>query len=200
MRKAIALVIAVSFVLALCQKSKAEMIWSDGFESDDFSAWTSVTGNWDTSGGNVHSGSKRAQIFGPYSSDGDILLLAQSTEGYKNIKVEHWARVYESLESNDFLYIEWSPDGGANWNMQFVYAGGPTTDWQGFGFLCMPMESADDNPLFQLRIRSLLNNGSDVIYFDDIVLSGDPIPEPSSIITLAPFLFGLLLCRSKKIS
>ncbi len=187
MKKMVTTIVAVLFVSALCSKAKAEMIWSDGFESGDFSAWTSVTGNWDTSGGSVHSGSKRAQIFGPYTSNGDVLLLAQSTSGYKNVSLEHWARVYDSLESNDFLYIEWSPN-GSDWNTVIAYGSGPTTDWQKMTVFLFTAPGADDNPLFQLRIRSLLNNTSDCIYFDDIVLSGDPIPEPATLVFLSCLL------------
>ncbi len=197
MKKLGAVIVMAVFISAPCSKAKAEMIWSDGFESGDFSAWTSVGGNWDTSGGNVHSGSKRAQIFGPYALDGDVLLLTQSLSGYENITLEYWARVYDGLESNDTLFIEWSPD-GSSWNTVSAYINAPaSTDWHNVSLL-LPA-TADDNALFQFRIRSRLNNASDCIYFDDIILSGDLIPEPSSIITLAPFLFGLILCRSKKI-
>jgi len=175
-------IVVVLFVLASCSKAKAEMIWSDGFESGDFSAWTSSGGNWTTSGGNTYSGSKRAQVVGPYALDGDVLLLSLSLARHQDVVINCEYRIYAGLENNDYVFVEWP--NGTDWLELTTYNNVVTSvDWQEASFL-LP-SGANDNPLFQLRIRSLLNNTTDCIYFDDFAISGDPIPEPATLVFLS---------------
>lgn len=178
MKNAILLVMAV--ILTLAANVQADIIWSDGFESGDFSAWTSASFDWDTSGGNTHSGSKRGQIAGPFTSGEEILLLQYSTATYEDVALEYWHRIYAGLEENDYVFVEWTAD-GIDWQEIVTYNDvAHDADWQQASYL-LPAD-ADDNPLFGLRIRSGLNHTSDCIYFDDLALSAAPIPEPASTI------------------
>ena len=191
MKKISMAIATLLFILSLCPKVKASIIWSDGFESGDFSAWTSINGKWDTSGGDTYSGSKRAQVEGLYSLDGDVLLLSRSLAGYRGVKLEYWYRVYIGLENNDYVFIEWTPN-GADWLELTIYNDiASSVDWQEAKFL-LP-SSATDNPLFQFRLRSALNNASDRMYFDDFTLLGEPIPEPASaLIFFSCFFYPLV--------
>jgi len=182
---------AVLFISALCSMAEAAMIWSDGFESGDFSAWTSASGNWTMSGGNVHSGLKRAQVFGPCAADGDVLLLSRSLAGDKNVTLDYWYRVYKDLENDDFIFVEWTPN-GLDWLALTTYSNiVANTDWQEATFL-LP-SGADDNPLFEFRLRAKLNSGvaSDCVYFDDFML----IPEPASVFLFFSCFFSAIVRR-----
>mgnify|MGYP005844493179 CR=1 FL=1 len=170
--------IALVLLFWVLPQANAETIWSDGFESGDFSLWTSAGPNWATSGGNTHSGAKRAQIVGSAQEDSS-LVLANSLAGYKDIQLNYWYRIYDGLEVADFLYVEWTPN-GADWQQLVFYNNlASSVDWHNASF-DLP-DLADNNPLFQLRLRANLSAGSDVVYFDDFQLSGALVPEPSCV-------------------
>ncbi|MCX6720163.1 MAG: hypothetical protein NTV36_03605 [Candidatus Staskawiczbacteria bacterium] len=195
MRKMNVAMLVASFVLMVCCQAKAETIWSDSFESGSFNAWTSVNGNWITSGGNNHSGTKRAQIAGANTTGGDILVLEKPSTGYTNVALNYWCRIHDSLEANDYLFVEYTANGG-DWHQLEVYNNvvGLTT-WNEHNLL-LPAD-AGNNQLFQFRLRANFNSASDVVYFDDFTLSGQPVPEPSSLLILFPCFAFLLVRRFK---
>ena len=79
--------------LALAEEP--ETLFSDGFEGS-FDAWNGADGNWDTSGGNVHSGEQRAEVEG--NTDGSDNLTADvSTNDYFNIELSYWYRISDGL-------------------------------------------------------------------------------------------------------
>ena len=53
--------------LATVPPARATLIWSDGFETNDLSAWTSADGQWKTTESTVaaHSGDIGVEIIGP---------------------------------------------------------------------------------------------------------------------------------------
>lgn len=176
-------------VLAFAIPAGGETIWSDGFEAGNFSAWNSASGNWTVSGGNVHSGAKRAEIKGANSPTGDILFLAKSTAGYKNLALNYWFRIYDALESSDFLHLEWSENSGVDWKNLAQYNNvASSANWQ-LAELSLPI-AANNNSQFQFRLRANLGSASDAIYFDDFSLTGEAVPEPDAGAFLA---LGLIL-------
>lgn len=201
MRKMNVATMAMLFVLASCPKGSAEMIWSDGFESGNFAAaWTGVSGNWEilSSSAYAHSGSYRASVKGPNAPDGDILLLSEPSTGYQNLLVEYWYKTTSySLESSDHIFAEWTSN-GANWQILADYTSTTTDNWRLASFSLPP--NASDNALFGFRLRAALNSDSDRMYFDDFALSGQLVPEPSTLLMLLlliPFFVLLRICKFK---
>jgi len=193
-RKIIALAVAVFFVLALCQKSKAEMIWSDGFESGNFSAWASVSGDWSimSSTTYAHSGSKRASVKGPSTSGGDILLLAESSTGYKNITFEYWYRFPSyALLVSDHVSVDYSLNSGSSWQTLTNYIKTATGEWTQASFSLPAF--ADNNSQLEFRVLAQLSGDGNRMWFDDFALAAEPIPEPTSVlIFLSCFLYPIV--------
>jgi hypothetical protein len=175
--------------LFFASNAQAEIIWSDGFESGNFNAWTSNSGSWATSGGSNHSGTKRAQINGE-----GVLLLSESTSGYSDITLDYWYRIYAGLEDSDYVYVDWTAN-GSDWQNLKTYTNIASSEsWQQEIF-SLPAE-AENNPLFGFRLRSsALSSSSDCIYFDDFSLSGTPVPEPPPLIIILGILPLLFLKR-----
>jgi hypothetical protein len=189
MRRVVIAIVAVLFMFFV-QNTWAGIIWSDGLETGNFGAWTLVDGNWATSGGNNHSGSKRAQVDGANSVE-SVLTKSKSTVGYSDISLDYWYRISDSLENSDFLYLEWTSN-GADWQNLKTYTNvASSANWQEEN-LSLPAE-AGNNPLFGLRFREKFNGASDCVYLDDVALSGNPVPEPSSLFLIFSGLFSLLV-------
>jgi len=175
-------------------------IWSDGFESGNTDNWwTSNNTNWQVVSANsayVHSGSYRVQVIGASEPNGDIMLLAESTLGWKNLELHYWSKATSDvLESIDHIYVEWSSDYGASWYQLADHKDTSIGNWREL-FFALPDE-ASDNSLFQLRFRAVLSSVSDSMWFDDVSLSATPVPEPSTMILLFSGLSALLLFRKK---
>jgi len=193
-------IVFIFSLLALCQNAGADVIWTDGFESGDFSAWTSTSGNWQVKSANsayVHSGSCRVQGFGESGSTGDILLLACQTVDFDNLSLNYWYKpTSDALESSDHIFVEWSPDGGTNWRQLADYTNTSTGIWQEASFI-LPFE-ANDNALFQLRLRAVLSNSADAMWFDDFAFAGELIPEPASSSILLLMVASATLYQFRK--
>ena len=169
----------------------SNFVFSDGFE-DDFSNWTGNDPKWDTSGGNVHGGSKRGEVKGNTEPGDDVLLKNMSTSGLRNVSLDFWYRIKESLEDDDHLYVEWTGDGN-NWNTikDFTLVSSSTV-WESATF-AFPVEAGDKQD-FAIRFRAHLGAvTSDIFYLDDIVVSAEsttnesiPTPDPTTSPQSAP--------------
>lgn len=155
-------------------------IFENGFESDDFSAWTSAdVANWSVNSTNAHSGSKKANVVGDTVGD-KILLKDQSTEGYENIDLEYWYKAAtESLEADDKLFVEYSTN-GTDWIELFVIEEGLDNDEWNQESHSLSVD-ADNNPAFSFRFRANISSASDIIRLDDVKLSGEALPLPGTI-------------------
>ncbi len=193
MRRFVAVVVAFCF-LALNQCVNAEVIWTSGFESGDFSDWTSASGNWklvnNLSG--AHSGTYRASTEGANSPNGDVLLLQKSTVGYEDLQWSYWWKVNDGLEVEDHVFVEWSANGGTDWQVLVDYTKLPTSDWQ-YAIFDLP-QLADNNLLCQFRFRAVLGSGADEMSFDDVSLT--TVPEPHFLFLFLPMLI-CIFCRRK---
>jgi hypothetical protein len=181
------------FVGLLCLlPAKGAVLWSDGFESGNFSAWTSATGAWSvvTSTLSAHSGLKGADIKGLTDPAGDVVLIRVSSSGYQNLEWQFWYKVRDALEVGDSLFAEWTAN-GTIWSPLAEYTNLPIGDWQSASF-ALPA-SANDNPNLALRLRAVLGSATDRMNIDDVSLSGTAVavPEPSIVIagmSLVPYL------------
>lgn len=168
--------------IALADHLVPPAIFEDGFELGDFSSWTSAGGNWDTinNPGNAHTGSYRADVKGGGGEGDGILLKEVSTEGQKDIELSFYFYLPSSsaLEDGDYVKTEWTSD-GATWDEIYTITNEFSPDtWHnrsnGFG------EEANNNPNFAFRVVSNLNAAtSDVVRFDDFLLTGVEIVEKS---------------------
>jgi hypothetical protein len=167
--------ISTSFVLA-----DATILFSDGFESNNFSNWTPVVGNkWSVKGGDTHSGQKRAEVKGGGQESDKILVKNKSTAGYQNIVLSFWYKIKESLENTDHLYVEWSND-GTTWNQLEDFTNIRKSDsWQK-KLHNLTDTSANNQSSFRFRFRAVFDASSnDAFYLDDVLLTGELIPTPT---------------------
>ena len=158
------------------------VVWSEGFENG---LPPGANGSWSVIGSpaSAHSGSYGADIDGPTGTNGDILFLPTPSTGYQNLGFEFWSKIRTGdLEANDQVVVEWTPD-GVNWATLITDTDQAADDWQ-FATLDLPA-AADDNPALALRLWANLSSSGDRMNFNDFVLTGQPIPEPTAIGLLA---------------
>lgn len=164
----------------------APTIFSDGFESDNFSNWTSADSKWGTTSGGAtdeHSGEARADVKGNTSGE-DVLLKNISTAGHENLTLNFWRKIKSALEEDDHVYVEWTAN-GSDWNELTDFSDvGADTEWVEADYN-LP-EGADNNENFGLRFRAVLNAGNDEFYLDDVFLSGNVMSEESPTPTPVP--------------
>src|SRR3989344_7611745 len=169
----------------------ASTIFSDGLESD-FSGWTGNDPKWETSGGNIHGGAKRGEVKGNTEPGDDVLLKVITTEGYENITLNFWYRIYKGLEEEDHVYVEWTGD-GLSWGLLNDFTAlGDSMIWE-LASYNLPA-GANDKSNFAIRFRAHLSAvTNDIFYLDDVVLLGDsqglgstPNPTPDLISTPTP--------------
>ena len=145
-------------------------LFSDGFESDDFSNWDFVDSpKWDTVGNpaNSHSGDVRAEVKGSTGHEDDVLRKAQPTLGYENITLSYSYKVKEALENGDHVYVEWSSDGNLWITMEDLTNLPASEDWVTSSHL---IGSPDQ---VEFRFRANLNAGEDRLFLDDVLLTGE---------------------------
>jgi hypothetical protein len=197
MKNFVVAAVVVFCLLVLSQSTKAEVIWTSGFESGDFSEWTIASGSWGltNSSAGAHSGSYRASIDGATSPNGDVLLLANSTAGYEDLQWSYWWKTTAALEAEDYVFAEWSANDGVDWQFLADYTKLANSDWQ-YASFDLP-ESADNNPLCQFRFRAVLGSSSDCMSFDDVSLS-TAVPEPHFLFLFLPILLcAFRRCKTK---
>ena len=90
------------------------------------------------------------------------------------------------------MLAQWTAD-GTNWETLATYTNQIASDWQ-LAIFDLPT-SADDNPNLAFRLFANLANVSDRMNFDDLALSGTPIPEP---ITLGLLALGALIVARRR--
>lgn len=154
--------------------TRAEMPWSDDFESGDLAA-----GGWAVSG--IAAASTKAAYSGVYGAeikDSAWIERAISTEGFADIHVKY-ARKTKGLDSGEFLYVEWW-DGNGWTGLEATQS----TSWASQDMPCGP--AASDNAAFKVRFRSDAGNPSECGYIDNVQITGTvsgpdtmpPTPDP----------------------
>lgn len=157
----------------------SSLLFSDGFESDDFGSWTFADTEWRTikKASNAQSGEYRAEIKGNTLGD-SVLLAEESTSGYESVKLIFWHKISQKLEDDDHVFVEWSGDGN-NWNQIADFSSISAGNWSKSEYYLS--ENANDNAGFRFRFLANLNGGSDVFWLDDVELTGNPIKAFGSI-------------------
>jgi hypothetical protein len=161
-------------------------LFSDGFESGNFTNWTTASSTqWTVvnSAGGAHMGSKRAKVTGALADD--YLLHAVSTSGYDTLTLTYWYDTDsgKGIESPDDFRAQWSTD-GSTWNLISGSATSTLTNntWQQ-NIFSLP-SGADNNAGFRFRFLANLNSSSsDTFNIEDIELSGTAIATSTSTTT-----------------
>jgi hypothetical protein len=189
MRIIAAIAAAVFVLLTVCSSAGAATIWSDGFESGNFSAWTSAAGNWAVVASTLsaHNGVKGADIKGATDPSGDMLIVRLSSAGFQNLEWQYWYKVRDGLELADSVFAEWSPN-ATDWFVLAQYNNVLAGDWQ-FTSFTLPA-TANEDPSLSFRFRAILGTTTDRMNFDDFTLTGvATAPEPSSLVIFFSCLF-----------
>ena len=135
--------------------------------SDDFESGNLTAGGWTAAGG--ASASTQAAYTGIYGAKLKAVASITkplSTAGYTDIHVKFWRKT-KGLDSGEYLYCEWSDDGGLHW-----YELGKTqaTSWAQEDFTCPA--GAANNPNFQVRFRTNASNAGEYGCVDDVEIVG----------------------------
>jgi hypothetical protein len=185
-RLVLVIVFAVAFVVSgffVASASAATTIFNDGFQSNNFNAWTSVGSKWHIVGGSVDvytTGTDlyKAEVQG--SSTDDSLEKDISTVGYGDVKLSYWYRVADALEPTDHLVLEQSSN-GSPWSALYDYYNLPATDSGVWSLATFDLPLAANNPNFRFRFRSNFSSGSDKFRLDDVSLTGTQMQAVTSL-------------------
>ncbi|HUU82274.1 MAG TPA: hypothetical protein VM243_02105, partial [Phycisphaerae bacterium] len=139
-------------------------LFSDGFESGNF-----TTGGWSASSdASVGSQAAYTGVYGAKLKKVASITKALSTVGYTDIHVTcAWKTV--GFDSGEWLYCEWSNNGGQNWYEAGTISSGT---WATPDFT-LPAGAAD-NASFQVRFRTNANKTSEYGCVDDVEITGTP--------------------------
>ncbi|KPK80948.1 MAG: hypothetical protein AMJ81_11125, partial [Phycisphaerae bacterium SM23_33] len=104
--------------------------------------------------------------YGAHITEVASITKALSTAGYTDIHVKYYRRT-KGLDSGEYLYCEWSDNGGQNW-----YELGRTqaTSWAQEDFTCPA--GAANNPNFRVRFRTNANKSNEYGDVDDVEIIG----------------------------
>jgi len=121
-----------------------------------------------------------------------------STLNYQNISLQYYRRTY-AAESVDRFIASWSLD-GSNWtNLESV---SPTTNWGPVTFNLSGLNPAVNNSSFYVRFKmdnkNLVLGLLDYGLLDNVQVSGDVIPEPTTMSLLGLGLLGVLGLKRRK--
>ena len=137
-------------------------LFSDGFESGDF-----TTGGWTTQNSDA-SVSKKAEYEGTYGAKlakTTWIEKAVSTAGYSSIHVKYY-RMTKNFDAGEYLYVEWYD--GTDWNeleSTQVSSWGSRQDMTcGSG--------ANDNSNFKVRFRTNAGSNNESAYVDTVEVTG----------------------------
>jgi hypothetical protein len=159
-------------LLAFPQDAQAATIFSDGFETGNFTNWSAVSNDWSIIN-DTHAGSSAAEV---NDANDDELRKNISTAGQQNIVLSYWYKIPGGLASDDEMTVEWSADGGSNWTVLVNYDSSPTQSNWAQASHTLP-SGANNNANFRLRFRGVsLDNSSDKFRLDDVLLTGDAMP------------------------
>ncbi len=159
--------------------AQADTLFSDGFESGDF-----TTGGWSEKGSpytQVRTDSAYTGTYGARLAISGWIIKTQSTVGYSTIHVKY-ARKTSGLTSPESLYVEWSTD-GTTWNTLEQVQG--VKSWASKDITCGT--GADNNAGFRVRFRVAGNQTTDLAYIDDVEITGTPpLPVPGKATSPSP--------------
>ncbi len=145
-------------------QSGGAVLFSDGFESGNF-----TTGGWTTqnSDASVTTLAKYTGAYGAKLKKTTWIEKAISTVGYTTIHVKY-ARWTAGFDAGEYLYVEWWD--GSSWNVLETVPG--NIGWTVMDMTCG--SGANNNANFKARFRTNANLNNESAYIDDVEISGTP--------------------------
>lgn len=173
--------ISLLFVTNIAYADHTDLLYSDGFESADTSAWTHADG-WDVVGDDAFEGEFKGRASNPFEGDPDILVQEVSTLDYEDVTLS-FAHKESDLEPDDSMLVQiWT--GGEEWQTVAEFTdGNESLDWS---TTTLSLE-ADNNSAFMFRFVSHLDSEEDLFHLDSVVLTGVPIDDPLQVVNV--FIF-----------
>lgn len=175
------------FSLPVAEAATQEVLFEDGFETDDFSEWLNNSGTWDTVSS---SGASEGGVFARSTGDNtasttagsNVLTLQADTSGYENIQLTYYYRDSEIEEldgTTDNAGVEYSAKENSSIPPSYGSAiknhqDGQESDWTQ-AVVDFPAD-ADDKGDLRVRFTSRLDSESgDKFEIDSVKITGEPI-------------------------
>ncbi len=181
MNKKYTAVIGALVAVLLPLSAMAATISSEGFETGDFSSWSSVGANWTIDSTEKHSGDHSAKV-GGVLSDSSYVEKTVSTTGFSNIHISYWSKALAGLtdvDPADEVFLEWRPNSESAWHLvHTIDQSSADVEWHSNlpdHVIALPAE-ANDLPGLQIQFGAKLKDASNIVYIDDIEITGDAIP------------------------
>lgn len=191
--------VSVGFVASTRIEAATNDLFSDDFEDATLDAWDATSSpEWTNSAGGsagAHSGTRKARV--PGGDLEPVLIKTVDATGYANLTVSFWYDTSSGWDSRDSLHTEWSSD-GTTWNELGVLDGAEAFTPQTEGgeewvFVSYPLPTgANDQATLSVRFRAVISGTTDLLYLDDVVISGETdttvTPQPTAVPTVQPTL------------
>lgn len=163
--------------LLLAQSAAAATIlFENGFEEGDFSAWDLSGADWTLvkNSGGAHSGEYRAEGEGGETT-GSVLVKYLDVSGFENITLSFWYQLPgNGFESGEDMDVDYTLDGGVTWSNLKRFLDGDEIDEWTFYEAMLPAGANDDSH-FGIRFQTNAANASDIFKLDDVLLTGESI-------------------------
>jgi len=145
------------------------VLWSDGFETSNFSGWDAAPSGWNRG---TASPSSQAGFYRAMCNGSNSLVKTISTAGYESITITFYEQTANSFEvsgifGGEHVYAEWWD--GSTWN-QIADISSNSSSWREHTVTLGT--GANNNSNFRLRFRPSSLNSSDNFYLDAVSVSG----------------------------
>jgi hypothetical protein len=139
-------------------------LFSDGFESGNFTA-----GGWTVSGAVINSGNKYEGTYSAQLENNESIVKAQSTAGSSDIVVNYARKLGTTVGAGNHFIAEWSANGGSTWTT-IEDVTGPVSGWTAKSFSLA--SGADNQSSFQIRFSTSGFDTGDYCYVDSVEILG----------------------------
>ncbi len=172
------LVVIVTLMFGLfVSPALAASVFSDTFETQNFTKWTSVDtgtlGTWKIDKSR-YAGKYSARVVGPTGTTDDVLRKALPTNLYSDVTVSYWYKA-SGLDSKsdgtfDRVFVEYTLD-GTNWVLLTEINPNTTFGTSGWN---QGVHTVAPSQNFALRFRANLSDSGDRVWFDNVAVEGTP--------------------------
>ncbi len=152
-------------------------LFSDGFESGDFSLWSQADTFWSVDATVAHEGTHSALVTEDMAGSSKVLRKAISTAGHTSVELSYWY-IAEDLEDIDLddVRVQYSIDGGESWVTPTLNVIDDSVDDRIWHISTHAIDvTAANNPNFQFRFMAHLDDVTDKVWIDEVKLTATAI-------------------------
>jgi predicted CXXCH cytochrome family protein len=147
----------------------AVTLFSDGFESGDFSNWDFSDWGIDSNASNAHSGSYSAVM---NNTNDEILRKTVDTAGRSNVKITFWLKGTANTESSDYVRLQVYNTSTSNWDTLWSKTlEDRNTNYEQVGPVSVPSSYYSSNMQFQ--ILAYVSASNEYQHVDDVEVYDD---------------------------